>query len=190
MVRRLIPLIAVVPLGVAFGLLASAQEWTDTTRILAMAGVTVVLVAIGTPVAMLRLRRLPDPAPGLANLAAFELGGVYSEYPVSPRKFPRELSALRSDPTVLVPVIRPALTALDPSMERVILVSDPNRRTYQGRLRDVTYDVTLWPDRRRRRPLRRSFDRTVNRAVDLLSTRSISDVPDRTVDRVIDQASA
>lgn len=190
MVRRLIPLIAVVPLGIAFGLLASAQSWTDTTRILAMAGVTVAVVAVGTPIAMLRLRPLPEPAPGRANLAAFELDGVYSEYPVSPGKFPRELSTVRSDPLLLVPVIRPALTTLDPSMERVILVSDPSRRTYQGRLQDLTYDVTLWPDRRPRRSLRHSLDRTVSKAVDLISTRSISDVPDRTVDRVIDQASA
>lgn len=190
MARRLIPLIVVVPVGIAFGLLASASGWSDTTRILLIAAVSVLIVAVGTPFALLRLRQLPSPASGQYNAAAFEMGGMYSEYPVSPLEFPRELSAPRSDPTVLLPVIRPALKRLDPSMERVLLVSDPDKSTYQGRLLDITYDITLWPERGRRRSIRRSLDRGLNRAIDRLTDGSTSDVPNRTVDRVIDHPRA
>jgi hypothetical protein len=190
MARKLIPLLAVVPMGIAFGLLATADAWSDMTRILLTASAGVVIVVIGTPIAMLRLRRLPPPASGQYNAAAFELSGLYSEYPVSPVKFPRELSAPRSDPTVLLPVIRPALKSLDPGMERVLLVSDPDQRTYQGCLGEITYDVTLWPDRGRRRSVWRSLDRGFNRAIERFSESNTSDVPDRTVDRVIDRAAA
>lgn len=188
MARKLLPLIAVVPIGIAFGLLATADAWSDTTRILLTASAGALIVVIGTPIAM--LRRLPPPASGQYNAAAFELTGLYSEYPVSPVKFPPELSVRRSDPTVLLPVIRPALKSLDPSMERVLLVSDPDKRTYQGRLGEITYDVTLWPERRRRRSVWRSLDRGFNRAIERFSESNTSDVPDRTVDRVIDRAAA
>ncbi len=173
MVRRAIPLLAVVPLGVAFGALAGAEDWSTPARLAVFGGVAALLVCLGTPFAMWRreLRAL-SPRSGKGDFAGWQMSGVYSEYPVSAKDFPEELIGPHYDPALLLPVIppsgaalrgvvgRPDLLELRGASERVLLVSFRDSGSYEVILRNAPYDITLWPDRGRRplwRQIRRSF---------------------------------
>ncbi len=161
MVRRLIPLVAVVPLGVLVGLLFVSEEWSRSTRLLVTAGAAIAIVLVGTPFAMMRRRRVPyPPSPvfGQARLGSYELRGVYSENPVSPLGEERaeELaSGLRSSAIALLPVVPRGLEFHDPrkeARERAIFVRVTTEEAVPPG--NVPDDLVVWSSQPRRRALR------------------------------------
>jgi hypothetical protein len=188
MARRLLPLLAVVPLGVVVGLLSAAGEWSHATRLLVTAALVVPIVAIGTPFALLRLAWTPPPEVGRARFAAHELRGIYAEYPFTPRTLPAGLATgpRSTDLSALLPLVGPDVEARGEAVKRVILVAPPDKRTYYSQLESVPHDLVLWPERRRR-SLRRAAKRALRRSKEGRRDRSEAP-PDRPDDRVIDTA--
>jgi hypothetical protein len=160
--RWQIPLIVAL-LGIAIGLLSASEDWPTPTRLLVTAGVALVVVLVGTPLALLRRQKagLAEPVAGEAHLAAYELRGVFSENPVSPRGEgrPDELaSALRSPASALLPVVPRGWKGLEDlappeeAIERTIFVRDKARGVVRSD--ELPEDLVLWPLKPRKRPLR------------------------------------
>jgi hypothetical protein len=195
--RRLIPLIAVIPLGIAVGLLSASQDWSTPTRILVVAAGALIIVGIGTPFA-LRPRRVPPPASGKAGVPGYRLAGIFSANRITPGLPPAgALSGPGSaDPTVLLPVIPDLTTDRGRTIERVIVIPANQSVSYYAQLNRVPYDLALWPERGRRRPLRwiprRAYMRLRSRGWGRSGERSEGSAtpPEHLVDRLTDQTTA
>lgn len=199
MARRAIPLLAVVPLGALVGLGLDAFDLSTAARLGIIAGAAVIVVAVGTPFALLRRRRsCLVPRVGEASAAGWQFKGVFSDYPVAPHHFPSELAGQRSDPALLLPVVRPDMEDLRGSVSRldhgeleratgrVIVLHVADAGAYRSRLHDVPNDVLLWPGRDT--PLRHLVRRRLRRLAAASGRGSDSDVPARPADRVIDHS--
>lgn len=199
MIRKLLPLIGVIPIGIGIGLLAASENWSTSTRLLITGVIAVMVVSIGAPIALLQRRRpspLPPPASGQARLGAYELRGVFSENPVSPPgEFPRELSSgPRSPATALLPMVprgwEPDRVEELPQdlMDRAVFVHGRTDRDVH--LEQVPDDLLIWPAPKRRRHLRwraaRAYLRL--RSVERLRSDAYSEVPDPSSSRDVDPA--
>ena len=197
MARKLIPLVLVMPAGVLVGIWANSASWSSTTRVVVTGALALLLVLIGTPLALLRRRTPLPPRVGEALAAGWQLRGVYSEFPVGP--LPRELAERFSDLTLLLPVVRPDIERLhgaaahfdigelERATDRVLLLSlsVDDEHAYYGRLPDIPNDVTIWPGRRRR-SLHRLPGRAVRRVLSWPRNGEDARFSDNPLDRVID----
>jgi hypothetical protein len=186
MSRRLIPLIAVVPLGVLIGFLAASQNWSSATRLLVTGGVAIVVILISAPFALLR-RRAPAPqvvpVTGRAHIAAYELRGVFSENPVSPlgEERPNELaSGLRSSASALLPVVPRGWEYRSPTeeaVERTLFIRGETKDEDARSRKVIPDDLALRPSQ----PRKRALLSTARRAY--LRVRSVERIHgDRTLD--------